>query len=218
MNALVFDTETTGLPLYGSAHPSDAVYQPRMCSIAMALVDEHGAELARFASLIKPVGWPLDDPLFVNNMKSASEKAHGLTFEQLEADGVLIDSVREEWNTLYARATYVCGFNVWFDHKIARGEWKRLGHPIPFREKQGICLMKGSTELCKIERKAPGGGFKFPKLGEAVKILLGKDHTRAHSAEGDLDVSLEIYRYLAERGLLVPEDQPEAKQPAAVAA
>jgi len=215
MTALVFDTETTGLPFYGSAHPSDAPYQPRMCSIAMALVDGDGTELARFASLIKPVGWPLDDERFVSNMKQASEKAHGLTFEQLEAEGALIDSVREEWNKLYEGADYVCGFNVWFDHKIARGEWKRLGHPIPFREKQGICLMKGTTELCKIERKAPGGGYKFPKLGEAVQILLNKPHTKAHSAEGDLDVSLDLYRFLAERELLVPEDQPAAKQAAA---
>lgn len=218
MTALVYDTETTGLPFYGAEHPSDAVYQPRMCSIAMALVEDDGTEIERFAALIKPVGWPLDDERFVNNMKNASEKSHGMTFEQLEADGQLIDSVREQWNSLYGRATVTCGFNTWFDHKIVRGEWKRLGHPIPFRDKQAVCLMKAATPLCKIERKAPGGGFKFPKLAEAVKILLEKDHTKAHDAVGDLDVSIELYRYLAKLNLIVPEDQPEAKQPAAVAA
>lgn len=210
MKVLLVDTETTGLPFYGSAHPADAPYQPRMCAIAMALLEDDGTELDRFSALIKPVSWPLYDEIFVKNMDGAC-KVHGLTFERLEAEGIPIEEAWSAWDRFYQQAGYVCGYNVWFDHKVARGEWKRLRHPIPFRDKQGICLMKGATEPCGIERKSPGGGFKFPKLSEAVQILLGREHVRAHDVESDLNAEIEIYRYLSPRKHLVPEDQPEAK-------
>lgn len=204
MTVLLYDAETTGIPFYGDDHPADAVYQPRMCALAMALLEEDGKVIERFSALIKPVGWPLDNDLFVKNMEEARENSHGLTFERLEAEGVPIETVREAWNKLYERGTYLCGFNTWFDHKIVRGEWKRLGHPIPFRQKQGICLMKASRPLC--------GLSKNPKLGEAVSILLDKVHDKAHDATGDVDVSIDLYRYLHERDLIVPEDQPESKR------
>lgn len=209
MKYLIWDVETTGLPVYSA--PADADYQPRMCSIAAALVEEDGSIEKQFYHLIKPEGWPLDDARFVANMDQARDKAHGLTFEKLEAEGIPVAQAYEEWTPFHEQASYVVGFNVWFDHKVTRGEWKRLGHPIPFRDKQGICLMKSSTDLCAIERKAPGGGFKFPKLGEAVQILLGREHDRAHSADGDLSATIELFRYLHAKGTLVIEDQPEAK-------
>lgn len=212
MSALIFDTETTGLPFYGSQHPADADYQPRMCSIAMALVDDEGAVVRRYESLIKPVGWPLDNELFVKNMDQAREKAHGLTFERLEAEGRPIEDVADVWDNLYSGAEFVAGYNIWFDHKIARGELKRLGRPIPFRDKKGFCLMKASTDICKIPRMQPGGGNKFPKLAEAVEIILKRKHERAHDARGDLDATIELYQWFAKEGLIAPEDQPEARK------
>lgn len=199
---LLIDTETTGLPFYGSEHPADAVYQPRMCAVSMALIYNGDDVLKRFDALIKPEGWPLDDERFVANMEEARIKAHGLTFEQLQ-HGIPIAHAHAKWQEFYTEAETVCGYNVWFDHKIVRGEWKRLGHPIPFREKQGICLMKASRPLCGLP--------KNPKLSEAVQILLGREHVSAHTAGGDVDASIELYRFLQARGALVAEDQPEAK-------
>jgi len=203
MTVLLYDAETTGIPFYGDGHPAEADYQPRMCALAMALLEEDGNVMERFSSLIKPVGWPLDNELFVNNMEQAREKSHGLTFDRLEAEGAPIETVREAWAGLYGKATYLCGYNTWFDHKIVRGEWKRLGHPIPFQDKQGICLMKAARPLCGLP--------KNPKLAEAVRILLDIEHDKAHDATGDVDVSIDLYRYFYERDLIVPEDQPAAK-------
>lgn len=199
---LLIDTETGGLPFYGSEHPADAPYQPRMCSIDMALLTDSGDVLNRFSCLIKPDGWPLDDDKFMTNFLNA-QKIHGLTLDELNADGIPIAEAHAVWQDFYKVSQFVCGYNVSFDHKIVRGEWKRLGHPIPFRDKQFMCLMKAARPLCWLN--------KNPKLGEAVQILLGKEHTTAHSAAGDVDVSIELYRYLKERNALVAEDQPESK-------
>ena len=201
-NILLFDTETTGIPFYGSEHPADAPYQPRMCSVDMALLTESGDVVNRKSFLIKPDGWPLEDDLFTTNLASA-EKIHGLSLGQMQSDGIPIAEAHVAWQDFYKASKFVCGYNVAFDHKVVRGEWKRLGHPIPFRDKQFMCLMKAARPLCGLK--------KNPKLGEAVQILLGKEHTTAHTAAGDVDVSIELYRYLKERDALVIEDQPEAK-------
>lgn len=200
---LLIDTETTGIPFYGADNPADAPWQPRMCALSMALLDGKANQVGRFDCLIKPEDWPLDDERFVGNMEQAREKAHGLTIERLQAEGIPLADAHARWNELYAKADLVCGYNVWFDHKIVRGEWRRLGHPIPFRDKQAICLMKAARPLC--------GLSKNPKLGEAVKILLGRDHTAAHTAGGDVDASIELFRHMQAREALVAEDQPEAK-------
>lgn len=199
---LLCDTETTGISYFGSEHPADAIYQPRMCSIDMALLNDGGDVLNRFSCLIKPDGWPLDNELFMNNLTGA-EKIHGLSLEQLQNSGIPIAEAHAMWQDFYRVSQYFCAYSAPFDHKVIRGEWKRLGHPIPFREKQFMCLMKAARPLCGLK--------KNPKLSEAVRILLGKEHATAHTAAGDVDVSIELYRYLKERDALVIEDQPESK-------
>lgn len=203
MTYIIFDTETTGLPLYGIDNPADAPYQPRMCSIAAALLDDKGIPTAEFSSLVKPENWPLEDPRFVANMEQARAKAHGLTFERLMDEGKPIAEIYEQWESLYSQATYVSAYNVWFDHKIIRVEWKRLGHPIPFREKKALCVMKGA--------RGPCGLPKNPKLSEAVSILLGRDHVKSHDAKGDLDVTIELFQVLLAENALLIDEQPEAK-------
>jgi DNA polymerase III epsilon subunit-like protein len=201
MAVFLVDTETTGLPKYG--FPADAPCQPRMCSVSMALLSDEGDELKRYTALVRPESWPLDDREFMASFEHASKVAHGLTVERLHDEGVPIAEIYGHWPGFYGEADVVCGFNVWFDHKILRGEWKRLGHPVPFREKQGICLMKAARPLC--------GLSKSPKLSEAVRILLDREHGTAHTADGDVDVSIDLYRYLLSRDALTREDQPGAK-------
>jgi DNA polymerase III epsilon subunit-like protein len=201
-NILLIDTETTGFPLYGHEHPADAGYQPRMCALSMALLDHTGEVMAARNFLVKPEGWPLGNELFMDNLRKA-QAVHGLSLERLEAEGEPIGFVRDMWNDLYSLASYTCGYNLWFDHKIVRGEWKRLGFPIPFREKQGICLMKAA--------RAHLGLSKNIKLADAVQRLLGIGHAAAHTADGDVAVSVLLFQHLLARNAIHAEDQPESK-------
>lgn len=201
--ALVHDSETTGLPLYGAAHPADAPYQPRMCALAMALVDQESREvLDRASFLVQPDGWPVDDETFAKNMAGA-EAIHGLSLDKLLAEGTPLVQVHEVWQDFYARSDYLCAFSWLFDFKVIRGECKRLGHPIPFRDKKGFCLMKASAMHLYNRQRV--------KAVVACKEILGREHTRAHTADGDLDVNIDLFRFFAERELVELEHQPEAK-------
>lgn len=210
--ALIADTETTGLMMFGAANPADAPWQPRMCSIAAALLDEEGGVVSRIDSLIKPEGWPLDDERFRKNMEGA-EKFHGLTLERLEAEGRPIAEVYADWLTLYEQAEIIGAFNIMFDHKIIRGAWRRIGHEIPFRDKPWFCLMRMSTPVCKLAPKRASPDYKYPKLSEAVEIILKRPHEKAHTAGGDLDSTLDLYRwFLGQEGGIETFEQPAAKQ------
>lgn len=215
-NAIIVDVETSGLALYGAANPADADWQPRMCSIAAALVDDNGDVLGRLESLIKPVGWPLDNEAFRKNMEGA-EKFHGLTLERLEQEGRPIEEVYEDWAKLYEEAQIIAAFNLQFDHKIIRGAWRRIGHEVPFRDKPWFCLMIASTPVCKIPSRRPrtDDDYKFPKLAEAVEIILKREHERAHTAAGDLDSTIDLYRWFLTEKKVVTFEQFEAKKPAA---
>jgi DNA polymerase III epsilon subunit-like protein len=204
MTCLLFDTETTGLPLYGAAHPANAPYQPRLCSLGMRYIHDDGALLEEYHALIKPEGWPLTDPKFIENMEQARIKAHGLTFEQLMDEGRPIREVHEVWRAYYHVANTVGGFNLWFDHKIARGEWRRLGDDIPFRHKEGIEIMRLAAPLC--------GKNVRVSLKDACAILLGRERSGAHHAGDDVKDTHDIYLHLYEKGLIKSELQPEAKK------
>ncbi len=209
-NALLWDVETSGLAMFGAANPADADWQPRMVSIAAAVVDDNGDVLARLESLIKPVGWPLDNEAFRKNMEGA-EKFHGLTLERLEADGRPIEEVYEDWAKLYAEAEIMAAFNIMFDHKVMRGAWRRIGHEVPFRDKPWFCLMRAATPICKLPPKRASPDFKYPKLSEAVEIILGRPHEKAHTAAGDLDSTIDLYRWFQAEKKVETFEQPEAR-------
>lgn len=204
MTCLLFDTETTGIPLYGSAHRADAIYQPRLCSLGVILIEDGGEIISVGHWLVRPENWPLTDPTFQENMEQARIKAHGLTFERLMDEGLPIQHVHEEWQRHYIHADTVGGFNLWFDHKIARGEWRRLGDDIPFRHKEGIEIMRLAAPLC--------GKNVRVSLKDACKILLGRDREGAHHAGQDVADTHEIYKLLWKKGLIKSELQPEAKK------
>lgn len=204
-NALVFDIESSGLPQYGEDHPADDETQPRLCAISMALIEvETGDTVDRFDTLVKPENWPITNIDFYNNMKKA-EGIHHLSYEYLLQKGIPIDDVYRVWQGMYADAAYVSAFNITFDHKIVRGEWKRLGHPIPFRHKQWFCLMHTAAGVIK-------PGYRRISAPKACKELLGYEHLDNHNSVDDLNFNLDLFRVFAERRLIVLEDQPEAKK------
>jgi DNA polymerase-3 subunit epsilon len=200
MKILFYDTETSGLPRWDL--PADDPIQPRIVDIAGVLCEvADGTELARFEALIKPEGWEIDEQ---------TAKIHGITTEIAARDGIPIAEALDQFEALVSEAGVLAAFNLRFDEKLLRGERRRLGRPDGFGTVPVFCCMKGATPLCKIKATqrmratGRGGQFKTPNLGEAVKILLEREHAGAHRAMADALAARDIYfacRHLEEFAL-----------------
>ena len=108
MNVLVFDTETTGLPLW--KEPSDDPAQPYIFDIAASLFDGSGLEIERFDALVKP-GCPIPYELVL---------LHGISTEMAMEQGVEIATANAALMGLIADADLIVGRNVSFDVRVAR--------------------------------------------------------------------------------------------------
>jgi DNA polymerase III epsilon subunit-like protein len=54
-----------------------------------------------------------------------------------------------------------------------------------FEGKKKFCTMLASVPVCKLPSKFGHPGYAWPKLEEAVRLLLGREPSDAHQAIGD---------------------------------
>lgn len=215
--SLIVDTETTGLPTFRL--PADDPSQPRIASIAAALLFEDPAvEPIIMHRLVRPDGWVMPTEL-------VEKLGNGLHQERLEAEGLPINDVLEEFLALLDRADVLAAYGIMFDTKMLRGELRRAGRPDLFGTKPEFCVLKEATNQCKIAptdaMMATGRKWsKSAKLSEACEILLGRKHEGAHDALNDVLTTVDLYRLFAGKGLVTPKVRPSYPdhQPAAPAA
>jgi DNA polymerase-3 subunit epsilon len=208
----VVDFETTGLPDFKL--PADDPSQPRICQIGAALIEAEGEPIVTIDVIIKPEGWtiPFD-----------AARIHGITTERATAEGVPITGAMELLMKLWDRAAVIAAYGILFDTKMARSELRRLNLPDRFGEKHEFCVLNACRAACKMAptNAMMAAGYrtnKPPKLAEACEIILGRKHETAHTAIGDVMVTVEIYRWLAKRGLVTPKKRESFAKPAAPAA
>jgi DNA polymerase-3 subunit epsilon len=187
---VVIDAETSGLFRWGA--PADAEGQPRLAHLTM--IGLHGDRIwFKANAYVKPDGWSMPPEL---------ERIHGLTDAILNEKGVpILDVV-----TLYAwfiDAGYVVvAFNAAYDLKVMRGELRRAGLDDRARTTPSICTMIPCVGLCKLPYPSGREGYKFPKLREAMEYF-GLEQKGAHTALGDAESCLSIFRALRERGIVL---------------
>ncbi len=164
---VVIDTETTGLPDWNA--PADAPHQPRLASAALLWLDDDLDVERESYQLVKPDGW---------EMPADVTRINELTTERLMADGQPLYDVAGPYAWSVDDGRIVVAHNVKFDCKIMRGELRRLG--FDERVPISLCTMKCLRQACGL----PGrGGFKYPKLAEACRIILGEQELEgAHNA------------------------------------
>lgn len=173
---LFYDTETSGMPSWDL--PADHPAQPRCVELAAILCDPRGVEIERIDMLVKPDGWSIEDSV---------AEIHGITTDLALEEGRPIAEVLDAFDRLSRQAGTLATYNLRFDEKVIRGERRRLGRPDGFGQTPVFCCMKGARKICKMPKGKP------PKLGEAVKILLGREHTGAHRGIDDAIAARDIY-------------------------
>lgn len=223
---LFLDTETTGLPLWSEfvggkkvAVAADDPRQPRMCQLAMVLLEQNGGgevrELDSFDGIIRPDGWIVPDDV---------ARLHGLTTEICMARGVPVRDALDRYKAFFDRCDELLAFGTQFDTKILRGELRRADMADRFGEKPEACVMKAATPICRMPATGPmikagrGNTFKTPKLSEAHQILLGSALQNAHDAMADVRGCIAVWQHLQTNGhmprAVKRESLPEGMRPA----
>lgn len=187
MLILVYDTETTGLPLWND--PSEDPRQPRIVELAASLVDTKTRQTVEsFDCLVRPDGWEIP---------AEASAIHGITTERALADGVPEQSMLDTFLAMWRRSDSRVGHNESFDARMFRIAIKRawapeIAEPIAeqFKLAQTYCTMRKSTPILRL----PGPrGLKWPKLTEAYAHFFGRELVGAHSARGDVDATIQVY-------------------------
>ena len=187
---LVFDTETTGLPVSWHAPLSDVDNWPRLVQLAWEAFDVRGRKTATRCYVIRPDGFKIPKD---------AERVHGISTSIAKRIGVPIAKTLRGFVQALGNASVLVAHNFKFDASVLGAEFHRLEIPQGFRRKICICTMEGATEYCAL----PGPyGFKWPKLPELHLTLFGKRVKETHDAAVDVATCSKCFFELKRRRII----------------
>ena len=183
---LIFDTETTGLVNWGI---EPGLSRTRIMQLGALLLTPDFDEIASFCSLIQlPEGTEVSQGAF---------EAHGISLAMCQQFGIPIESALSIFDEFAKLADYMVAFNLKFDTYLLSTEMLLSGRPLYniANGSQGICAMLASTKPCGLTQTSSSKP-KWPKLQEAVRILLKEEMQNAHSALVDCRYTGRILQFL----------------------
>lgn len=195
--ALIYDTETTGLPLF--KEPSEHPGQPHIVQLAAILVDlDTRKTVSSMDVVIRPNGWIIPDEVAA---------VHGITTDYAQAVGIEEVQAIDMFMALWAGPGRLrIAHNEQFDARILRIGLKRFydkpEHVLPisdtWKEGRAECTARLATPICQIPptakmTKAGFNKFKTANLSEAYLHFTGKVLENAHSAMADVMACRDVY-------------------------
>ncbi|NOU48165.1 MAG: DNA polymerase III subunit alpha [Bacteroidales bacterium] len=193
---LVFDTETTGLPIDKKAPLTNFANWPRVVQIAWQLYDAVGNLIEAENHLVYPDGYTIP---------YNATKVHGITTEFAQQHGLPIQEVLSKFNETLLKSKYLVGHNLEFDTSAVGCELLRAGMESVMFD---IPILDTCTETTATYCQLPGGRggkFKLPNLGELYNILFGESFSDAHNAAGDVEASARCFFELFRLGVFTKE-------------
>jgi DNA polymerase-3 subunit epsilon len=181
---LVYDTETSGF--YNASLSLDHPQQGRVIQLAALLLDENLKEVSTFRTLIYPSTWVVSP---------GAQAVHGISIEMCEKYGMPIEAALEAFKGMFDASIVTVAHNHRFDSQMLTSEG------FQFMNKKSVCTMDATTELCKIPHPKRSG-YKWPKLSEALSVLLDIKLDNAHDALSDARGCSLLYKYLIDNGHL----------------
>ena len=188
MHVIVFDTETTGLPLDRKTPPSCTEDWPSIVQISWIEYDTllhkiigMGDHLVRLRSGV--------------TLSPASTAVHGITRSLLSRKGVSPELAIEEFLAALGRSDRVIAHNLDFDQAVVQAECYRQGLQNPFGGgARPYCTAKAGVPLVQAWCEKNGRRFlRFPKLWELHKELFNHDVDNLHVSLADVLVCLRCY-------------------------
>jgi len=214
MSALIFDTETTGIPNW--KQPVNAPSQPFIVQLAAVLVDDEGNEQQSMNLMIKPDGW---------SVPTDAAAVHGIPTERAEKYGLPIAAALQVFKMMYDKADFIVAHNISFDLAMLRRYYPNDDQcpflrgmvtafdtkaamqdicKLPLSEKQEAARDRHKNSDGTYKWSPPGGWeeFKAPTMGEAYEYVTGYPLEGAHNAMADTEACLEVFQYLRDKKLM----------------
>ena len=180
---LVFDTETTGLPLNYRAPLTDFNNWPRMVQIAWQIHDIKGDLIEVKNYIIKPEGFTIP---------YNSEKIHGISTELAHKKGLPLKEVLSFFTEALNSVEFIIGHNISFDNNIVGCEFLRSEMVNVLESKTSIDTKEESTDFCQLPG-GRGGKYKWPNLSELYNKLFGESFAEAHNASADVEATTRCF-------------------------
>lgn len=177
--AIVFDTETTGLtkPL-----GTPLAKQPQIIEICAIKLNDNLEEIACYETFVNP-GKQLDPEITRITGIQDKDVMNAPKFEEIYP-GLA---------SFFLGTDILVAHNLPFDRSLLTFELERLeklrNFPWPI---QHICTVNKSMKL---------EGYR-QSLANLYKIATGKEHVKAHRARGDVEATIECFKYLIERNMV----------------
>ena len=189
---LVFDTETTGLPLNYKAPLTDFNNWPRMVQLAWQIHDVKGDLIEVKNHIVKPDGFTIP---------YNSEKIHGISTELANKKGIPLDEVLTLFTNALKNASYIIGHNISFDNNIVGCEFLRSNMPNILTEKISVDTKEEATEFCQLPG-GRGGKYKWPNLSELYVKLFNESFAEAHNASADVEATTRCFLELLRKEII----------------
>ena len=202
MKILVFDTETTGLPIKDEFNKEPSIYDfnkwPYIIQISYILYD-----LSTNETIIKNSYIKIDNSIVI---PPESFEIHKLTHDFLNTNGINIITALREYNQLLKISDVIVGHNISFDKRLIFVECLR--HNIPqyftcFKGKEKIkkvefCTMRKTIKHCnfiRISKKTNKPYLKTPSLSELYLHLFPNSSlpNELHNSLVDILITLKCY-------------------------
>lgn len=185
--AIVFDTETTGLPPWHRDPMRLSDWDGcRLVQMAWMVLNDDGSEHSEYNAYIKPDGFEIP---------ARATEIHGITNEIAHRDGRYLDEVLHAFQVTLERfpqATLVA-HNLEFDLSLLITESKR--HEIA----RLLSLLDAQPKHCTMLKAVEGKKRRWPKLGALYKELFAVEpEGNAHDAMWDVRTCAQIYRHQAQ--------------------
>jgi len=192
MKILVFDTETTGLPIGKNPSIITTHLWPHILQLSYILYDtDQNNILDSVDKIIK-----LPKGIYISK---ESENIHRISNKISQEKGVDIKNELILFNDILSKCDLVIGHNISFDKRMIMVECIRNKVQHNFTKntdrKPEYCTMKNSVDLCKIVATGNNGDqyYKWPKLVELHKFLFNSIPDGLHNSMVDVLACLRCY-------------------------
>lgn len=188
---MIFDTETTGLPLVKYPKINDTFNWPHVIQLSYILFNTETNSILLFKNSYIKISKDI-------KIQEGAYKVHGITHSFLNDNGIHVKSALYEFRKNLDLCKIIIGHNISFDKNIMMVEFNRnnIMHHF-YNSKIYFCTMKANVDFCNIITTSKFNDKlykKFPTLMELFKKLFPNETPEnLHDSFVDILLTLRCY-------------------------